>query len=827
MTATIVLKSGANMKYAYILVVLVLPVLLTASAQAQQQFNVNLCPNPGFEGEMQAEAGDGMPVKWRTHTGKGNVDFAVVPEAPHSGKRCAHIHAHKPNPSGYWTSPRIPVEGGKKYRLQVWYKSKDVEMSGRGIIFSLNFRREDNSACGWISEYADPFTNPWTLMEFTGHAAPDAAYLNIVMGLADSAGELWLDDIRFVNTGETRDDMVPTDEILARPFPQYWMPDDKSIGLIRGETQPLLFLIQNMKQKKVDHPCIGLLLPAGIAVTGADYRIEPPATGEPVDHEGKQYRRWLCPVENKRHLRKTFDYYRGSLVCLAATLPPDEYQAYYFFTCAQETQQPQPVTIRVLEPLPEPPRLKRYHVGFLLTDAYRAGGKALEGIASLYAHTGMNVCTWSLSPDPTTLGQYFKARGVLRHFLLPGTGVVYNCAYGNRDPGIAMTDKEGKPNFGGLCPTYTANRGEHFEQKPLEEIIAKWIRADAMDGFTINWEPPGAFKLEKYCWCPRCLDAFSKHTGIARDELDRLGPKGIIEKHKVQWARFRAETEGRIAKAYYDKARELETEVGRETMFIPWVGTGRFDPPMPTQTEIDDIISTSGDVEHPFYYRRWIDAYGPFTYTYYDVISQRWRGRPCVTLDRAGKIVRFARAQAPDAPKPVWLGIQGVQKGSHATLCWATTPAQMELEIVCALAQGCEGIYIYTGRGMDGHFYTAASRAVRRAALLEQYADAEAHEDVTLEGKTMKPESVPYVAYARLFAKGDRKLLILAGLDLKRTFAFALKLRGLADAIYRVHDPVSGKILAGKEQWTAAELAGGVSVKLGPGDLRGYVLEAQ
>jgi len=801
---------------------------LIASAHAQQEINVNLCPNAGFENEMEVRDSDGKPIEWGTHIGKGKVDFALVEDEAHTGKRCAYIRAYKPNPSGYWASPRIPVEGGKKYLFSAWFKSKDVQMSGRGIIFSLNFRREDNSACGWVSDYAEPFTNPWTKMEFTATPAADAAYLNIVIGLADSAGELWIDDIYFANTGETRADMVPTEDILVRPFPQYWMPDDKSISLIQGETQPLLFVIQNMKQKDVDEPCVGLLLPEGISVVGGDYRIEPPDAGEPVTHEGKDYLRWLCPVEDNRHLRKTFDYYKGSLTCLKATLPPGEYQAYYFFTCDQESQEPQPVTIKVLEPLPKPPSLERYHIGFLLTDAYRAGGKALEGLADLYAHTGMNVCTWSVSPDPTALGQYFKERGVLRHFLLPGTGVVYNCAYGNKDPGIAMIDDEGKSNLGGLCPTYTANRGEHFEQTPLEEIIAKWIRADAMDGFTINWEPPGAFRLEKYCWCPRCLDAFAQYSGIPRDELDRLGPAGIIEKHKLQWARFRAETEGRIAKAYYDKAKELEAEVGRHIMFIPWVGTGRFDPPRPTQEQIDELIM-GGDVEHPVYYHQWIDAYGPFTYAYYDVIAERWRGRHGVTLDRARKVVEFARAQDPDAPKPVWLGIEGIQKGSMATLCWATTPEQTGLEIVCALAEGCEGIYVYTGRGMDGRFYAAAARAVRRAALLEGFADDEVPDGVVLEaeGEAMTAEAMPYIAYAKLFGTGDRKLLILAGLDSKRSFPLILKLPGLADRTYRIQDPVSGRTLGDKERWTAAELAAGVNVELGAGDLRTYVIEVQ
>ena len=813
------------MKLTHALVALVLAG--ACCAHAQQPINVNLCSNPGFEETMPVQEGDGMPVGWGTHVGKGKAEFAIVEDEPHSGQSCAYIRAYAPNPSGYWTSPRIPVEGGKKYVFRCWYRSRDVEPSSRGIIFSLNFRSEDNSACGWVSDSAEPFDNPWTLVEITAAAGPDAAYLNLVVGLADSAGELWIDDIYFANTGEIREDMLPTEDIIARPFPQHWMPEDRSIGLIRGEAQPLLFLIQNQTKKQVDNPAIALLLPEGVEVTGGDWRIQPPTEGEPVEHEGARYLRWVCPVEDSRYLRGAFDYYNGSLIYLRTDLEPGARGAYYQFTCDQESQEPQAVTIGVLDPLPEPPKLGRYHIGMLLTDAYRGGEQALEGLADLYAHTGMNACTWSVTPDPTTLGRLLKERGVLRQFLLPGAGVVYNCAFGNKDPSIAITNAAGEPDLSGLCPTYTAERGEHFEQTPLDDPIGKWIRADVMDGFTINWEPPGQYKLEDYCWDDRCLEAFAEYSHIPLGTLKQLGPAGILEQHKLAWARFRAETEGRIAKAYYDKTRELEAEVGRPLMFIPWTGTGRYQVANPTQEQIDELITMGGDVEHPYYYRDWVDAHGPFTYAYYDVISERWRGRHGVTLDRARQVVDFARAQNPEHPKPVWLGIEGIQKGSMQTLCWATTPEQMELEIVGALAEGCEGIYIYTGRGMDGHFYTAAARAVRRAALLEQFTDGPVADGVKLSirGSSMDPEKVAYVARGWLFSDGKRWLLILAGLDFKRSFPMLVQLPQMPEGRYGAADYVTGEPFGTMRSYGAGQLGEGVEVDLAPGSVHTFLIQ--
>ena len=790
----------------------------------------NLVPNPGFELDMAVEMdSDGKPVKWGTHIGKGKADFAIVGVRPYSGERCAHVRAHAPNPSGYWVSPRIPVKGGRFYRLTLWYRTEGVEVSSRGVSISLNFRTAAHEWRSAGAEYGDPFTNPWTRIESVGAAAADAAYVNIVVGLADSAGDLWIDDLSLVETDEVRSDIADTDAILARPFPQYWLPD-RTIGLIQGEVQPLLFLVQNRTKREVSDPCIGLLLPDGIRVVGGDAGVGPPRVGEAVERGGRTFVRWLSPIEASARQRTVFDYYHGSLVALRAECPPGRYPVCTFFASDEEEQAPQETVIEVLPPLPDAPALRRTHIGFLLPDAVRAGPASL-GFADMYARTGMNMIMYGRVPStPRELGERFKSRGILRHLLLGGTGIVYNCAYGNRDPGIAALSDQGQPNLGGLCPTYTARRGEHFEKSPLESHIGQLVRADQIDGIAINWEPPGPFLGTKYCWCTRCLDAFAEQSDIPRADLDRLGPSGVSEEHGTEWLRFRARLEGLIAKAYYDKAVELTREVGREIMFVPLTAPTRFEVPHPTQADIDAHIA-AGDVEHPYYYREYVHAYGPFTYAYYDVITRRWRGHHSVTLRRALEAGQFASAQVDVEPaRPVWLGIEGIQKGSASTLCWATTPDQMEMEIVGALAQGCRGVYVYTGRGMDGFFYAAAARAVRRAALLEEFVDSPLREgSLSFESDLpgMTPEAIGNrFAFGRLFKDGERLLLVVCGLDFTRALPFRLKIvAALSEGTYRASDSVTGDRLGERDSWSAEELRQGVTIPLRPGQVSTYLLE--
>jgi len=178
-------------------------------------------------------------------------------------------------------------------------------------------------------------------------------------------------------------------------------------------------------------------------------------------------------------------------------------------------------------------------------------------------------------------------------------------------------------------------------------------------------------------------------------------------------------------------------------------------------------------------------------------------------------------------PVPVWLGIEGVQKGSMATLCWATTPEQMEVEIVCALAEGCEGIYVYTGRGMDGHFYSAAARAVRRAALLEQFADGPVEDGVSLAitGSDVDPEKVAYVAYGRLFEADGQWLLVLASMDFKRTFPITVKIPNLPEGRYTAGDFVEGTPFGTMRSYGAQQLADGVNVELAPGEVHTFLIK--
>jgi hypothetical protein len=789
---------------------------------------VNLVPNPGLEADMDVELGsDGKPVEWGTHIGKGKAEFALVDDEAHTGSHSAYVKAFDYNPSGYWVSPRIPVEPGHAFEFSVWYKTRDVQFSARGVTLSLNFRTEDHKWAGAAAEYGTPFTHDWEQFTMKEFAPNNAAYVNIVAGLADSTGEVWFDDFHLAMTDEIRTDMPPTDDILARPFPNHWMPD-KTIGVIQGETQPLLFLVQNRAKKERTNSCLGLLLPEGISVVGGDASVAVAEAGLAVEQDGKAFYRWLQPIEGSALKRDTFDYYNGSLVCLEASCEPGKYEVYYFFSSDEETEELQKTTIEVLPPLPEPPQLSEFKIGMLLPDAVRAGGKALDFV-DMYARTGMNMVMYGRVPkEYDELAGAFKEHGILRQILLGGTGVVYNVAYGNTDPSIAMINAEGEPNLGGLCPTYTAERGEHFEQWPLEERIAQPVRADLIDGVAINWEPPGAFKGLEYCFCDRCLDRFAEESGVNRAELDQLGPASIVEKYSREWLRFRSRLEGLIAKAYYDKAEELTAEVGRQIWFTPLTGPRMFDDPHPTQERIDACIE-HGDVEHPYLYREWIHSYGPFTYAYYDVIAQRWRGHHMSTANYAGEAARFSAAQENVTPhRPVWLGIEGVQKGSMNTLCWSTTPEQMELEIVLALAQGCEGIYIYTGRGMDGYYYQAAARACRRADLMEKDWIRMPLDEDAVSVETDLPGAPPEMfAYARMFVMPGHYLLVLGSLDSKRTVPATVKVRhfaDMADVTFEVEDPITDESPSDREKWTGSELANdGFEVSLEPGFVRTYV----
>lgn len=254
-----------------------------------------------------------------------------------------------------------------------------------------------------------------------------------------------------------------------------------------------------------------------------------------------------------------------------------------------------------------------------------------------------------------------------------------------------------------------------------------------------------------------------------------------------------------------------------------------FEDPRPSQSSIDECIR-NGDVEHPYLYRHWIHSYGPFTYAYYDVIAERWRGHHANTAKYAGEAARFSRAQRDVVPRrPVWLGIEGVQKGSMSTLCWSTTPEQMELEIVLALAEGCEGVYVYTGRGMDGYYYSAASRAMRRAALLEEARRVSSSTRGVVSVQIGLANAAPeHFVYARLLVRDAGDLLVVGALDATRTVPAHITLPAVRWAhgdAFDISDPIVSESPGGKRTWTKDELVNeGFDISLEPGMVRTYVI---
>jgi hypothetical protein len=132
-------------------------------------------------------------------------------------------------------------------------------------------------------------------------------------------------------------------------------------------------------------------------------------------------------------------------------------------------------------------------------------------------------------------------------------------------PDARPIDAEGNPDRGfdwylGICPThegYLAAKTERLRQVVQQlEPDGMFLSFTRYPGFWENWVPGYRFSTaDRFCFCPRCLDRFSREAMVALPTGGTaLRASHILENHGRQWTAWRC---GVIAGAVAGIADEL------------------------------------------------------------------------------------------------------------------------------------------------------------------------------------------------------------------------------------------------------------------------------
>jgi hypothetical protein len=191
----------------------VLLAALTGFSKSHAQEVRNILANGGFE--------DGAVAPWDTYGGVStevvrDLVGAAVPEAPAEGDSCLHIVVPAAG-ENFWDAGLLHrdhvFEAGKKYTLSAFLKCRHGTLQ-------INFKPElDQDPWTGYGEQSFTMTEEWAEYSTTTDIfTEDVSSANITFHIAYTAGDFWIDDVRFYEG-----DYVPAEfaksELASNPDP--------------------------------------------------------------------------------------------------------------------------------------------------------------------------------------------------------------------------------------------------------------------------------------------------------------------------------------------------------------------------------------------------------------------------------------------------------------------------------------------------------------------------------------------------------------------------------------------------------------------------------
>ncbi|MFW6161228.1 MAG: hypothetical protein ACODAJ_00575 [Planctomycetota bacterium] len=180
------------------------PAVCLFAAVAAAGWETNFAENPSAEADRNR---DGVPDGWQPHAFKSPARLAWDRGVAHSGKASLRIeNSFNPQATewnervGRWLSgQRRKATAGATYTLRLWVKTRGVTGKANACIAWW-------AGNHWLAESYTPSvegTTDWRQLTVTAKAPPKATAAQIYLGLSQSKGTAWFDDISMARAGET------------------------------------------------------------------------------------------------------------------------------------------------------------------------------------------------------------------------------------------------------------------------------------------------------------------------------------------------------------------------------------------------------------------------------------------------------------------------------------------------------------------------------------------------------------------------------------------------------------------------------------------------
>ena len=368
---------------------------------------------------------------------------------------------------------------------------------------------------------------------------------------------------------------------------------------------------------------------------------------------------------------------------------------------------------------------------------------------------------------------------------------------------VACRDEDGdavEPDFPDFWVRYCP---EYLKTEFAKRAASRHIRTDRIkcDMLYLDLEIYSDTRMLGICKCPRCLEAFSRHSGIAKNQFTA---KNVEKKFPAQWLAFREKQQAEMVGAYADMFRFKGKPVG-----LAW----------------NSIYESIGD-----------NSFGIVKNAHYEAFSSYIMPMVYLRGTRIFDVVDYnvKSTRAPFVPMTY-------SNAGHYPADW-NTPEEIALNLVMAAACGAKGQAFYCDLDIDGRYVLLMRKALGVVAASEKFNNSAARCDrevkvvsnaprrmLEVDGKAI-PTSAETLDYFRYTArKMDGKYLIsLFNYNPAASCRVKVALPEIPAGRYSVTDLASGNrcFLDGEARISAGQLKDGLPMVIAPRGYNVFVIEA-
>ncbi len=661
----------------------------------------------------------------------------------------------------------------------------------------------------------------WKALTWKFSTPPECAKIKLYC-LSAATGAVTFDRVTCRRTGKA---VAAGIELVAKPLPveasKIWNDGKPVFNSFAEAPLPLGFHFKGNK-KRLKNPALELDIPVGIHFADAfsshlgAYGHEDPVSVTPLKRpEGDYLRCRFEKIRSFRIMQMDFAWERKLVVVLAPDEPKTAVGKTWkvFFRVADGNARGAEESFDLsFLPMPEGPQPDSFRIyRWDQDDSIYSKNDVFLEYAKVLEAAGMTMFNRRGSERTRELGKLLEQRG---GWLFRGYIPNYIHERGRTEyktMNVQYSVKaDGKLDETCLCPLYAA----------MDPAFRKFIKADisryldilqVKDGEMVTMDTEPWHPLDT-CFCERCLAAFKE-----RMKLDHLPTAVEIRKNYPQdWAYFRVDLQAALIRLWSEsiKAARPNAIVG-DYDYV-------FDYGSPNADSRFQSCAKSAKLNE-----QWLDMH---ITSYYHVIDKQ-------AFDQ----IRLGTRNLDKTYVPI-CAIDGV---GYLSASEVLKPAQARQTMIAGAAHGCPEFAIYSGRHLDGAHIAALARGRHEIAAMQRFYRKGGKAENDAQGVTLEPK--PFQT-RRITVNGEERILRFPNWNEKYAMAATKDGDDIGVTIFNYHreqtlfaelklavpagnyvvvNPVTGKCLMvpepGRISWTAAELAKGVLVSVGPQDI-GYVI---